>query len=95
MSKKDLVDADWLELVTADVRAAMAGTFLEDAPIIACSVKSQEGIAELRAELLRLALETRPREFRGAWVATVANINWPSRPGLSVTSQKTGTMARP
>ena len=23
------------------------------------------------------------REFRGAWVATVANIDWPSRPGLS------------
>ncbi len=23
------------------------------------------------------------REFRGVWVATVANINWPSRPGLS------------
>ena len=24
-----------------------------------------------------------PREFRAAWVATVANIDWPSRPGLS------------
>jgi uncharacterized lipoprotein YddW (UPF0748 family) len=28
------------------------------------------------------------REFRAAWVATVANINWPSKPGLSVDSQK-------
>lgn len=28
------------------------------------------------------------REFRGVWVATVGNINWPSQPGLSVTSQK-------
>src|SRR5258706_6347876 len=24
-----------------------------------------------------------PREFRPAWVATVANIDWPSKPGLS------------
>jgi uncharacterized lipoprotein YddW (UPF0748 family) len=24
-----------------------------------------------------------PREFRGVWVATVGNIDWPSRPGLS------------
>jgi uncharacterized lipoprotein YddW (UPF0748 family) len=24
-----------------------------------------------------------PREFRAAWVATVANIDWPSKPGLS------------
>ncbi len=28
------------------------------------------------------------REFRGAWVASVANINWPSRPGLSVDVMK-------
>lgn len=28
------------------------------------------------------------REFRAAWVATVANINWPSQPGLPVDSQK-------
>lgn len=29
-----------------------------------------------------------PREFRAAWVATVANIDWPSRPGLSTAEQK-------
>ncbi|MBE0666423.1 MAG: family 10 glycosylhydrolase, partial [Bacteroidales bacterium] len=28
------------------------------------------------------------REFRAAWVATVANINWPSKPGLPVEDQK-------
>jgi uncharacterized lipoprotein YddW (UPF0748 family) len=28
------------------------------------------------------------REFRAAWVATVANINWPSKPGLSTAEQK-------
>jgi uncharacterized lipoprotein YddW (UPF0748 family) len=28
------------------------------------------------------------REFRGAWVATVANIDWPSKPGLSTQTQK-------
>lgn len=29
-----------------------------------------------------------PREFRGVWVATVENIDWPSRPGLSTEQQK-------
>ena len=29
-----------------------------------------------------------PREFRGAWVATVANIDWPSRRGLSTAEQQ-------
>lgn len=29
-----------------------------------------------------------PREFRGAWIATVSNIDWPSKPGLPVIRQK-------
>lgn len=29
-----------------------------------------------------------PREFRGVWVATVDNIDWPSRPGLPIEQQK-------
>ncbi len=28
------------------------------------------------------------REFRGAWLATVANIDWPSKPGLSTAQQQ-------
>ena len=28
------------------------------------------------------------REFRAAWVATVANINWPGEPGMPVEDQK-------
>ena len=28
------------------------------------------------------------REFRGAWIATVANIDWPSKPGLTTAAQK-------
>ena len=34
-----------------------------------------------------------PREFRGAWVATVSNIDWPSRPGLSATTQRNEALA--
>lgn len=29
-----------------------------------------------------------PREFRGVWIATVDNIDWPSEPGLPVQQQK-------
>jgi uncharacterized lipoprotein YddW (UPF0748 family) len=29
-----------------------------------------------------------PREFRAAWVATVANIDWPSRSDLTVSQQQ-------
>src|SRR5688500_18399954 len=34
-----------------------------------------------------------PREFRSAWVATVANIDWPSKPGLSTAQQKAEILA--
>lgn len=33
------------------------------------------------------------REFRGAWVATVSNIDWPSAPGLSTAAQKAELLA--
>ena len=34
-----------------------------------------------------------PREFRAAWVATVANINWPSAPGLPAEEQRREAVA--
>ncbi|MBT9455628.1 MAG: family 10 glycosylhydrolase [Burkholderiaceae bacterium] len=34
-----------------------------------------------------------PREFRAAWVATVANIDWPSRKGLSAAEQQAEVLA--
>src|SRR4051794_11010428 len=33
------------------------------------------------------------REFRGAWVATVQNIDWPSKVGLPVDQQKSELLA--
>ncbi|GGD78656.1 hypothetical protein [Lacimicrobium alkaliphilum] len=32
--------------------------------------------------------QTVATEFRAAWIASVANINWPSEPGLSSQEQK-------
>jgi uncharacterized lipoprotein YddW (UPF0748 family) len=43
------------------------------------------------ALLVSLALSARnypKREMRAVWIATVANIDWPSKPGLSVNMQK-------
>ncbi|HZV65441.1 MAG TPA: family 10 glycosylhydrolase [Telluria sp.] len=34
-----------------------------------------------------------PREFRAAWVSTVANIDWPTRPGLSAAQQQAEALA--
>lgn len=39
------------------------------------------------------ALPRIPREFRAVWVATVANLDWPSAPSLSVSEQKREAIA--
>ena len=55
LTKTDLVEADWLELVREDVAGLARGTFLAGGPIVAVSAKTGEGIAELRAALRELA----------------------------------------
>ncbi len=65
LTKKDLVDEDWLELVKEEVKEFSRGTFLEGAPIVAVSSKTGEGIDELIKELDRIAIETEPKESGG------------------------------
>lgn len=55
LSKVDLVDADWLELV----REALAGSTLASAPIVPVSARTGAGLAELLLTLDRL-LDTLP-----------------------------------
>lgn len=50
-------------------------------------------ITKEREEELRLDLPEVPREFRAVWIASVANINWPSRQNLSVEQQKNEAVA--
>lgn len=56
-----------------------------------CAVAPMGGATLANAHLPVWVEETpppAPREFRAAWVASVANIDWPSRPGLTVAEQQ-------
>jgi selenocysteine-specific elongation factor len=55
LTKRDMVEREWLELVTEEVRDFVAGSFLEGEPIVPVSSRSGEGLEELRAELAKLA----------------------------------------
>ena len=55
LTKADLAEPDWIELVRDDVRRAVEPTFLADGPIVAVSAKTGAGVPELRATLARLA----------------------------------------
>ncbi len=51
LTKKDMVEPDWLELVTDDVRNFFAGTFLDDAPLLTVSSTTGDSIEEVRNTL--------------------------------------------
>jgi selenocysteine-specific elongation factor len=55
LTKSDLVDEELLELAKAEVQEFIAGSFLEDAPIIAVSSRTGQGIQELKQALSNLA----------------------------------------
>ena len=55
LTKTDMVEPDWLDMVTEDVRAFLAGTFLADAPVFPVSSATGEGLEALRAALTALA----------------------------------------
>ncbi|KUG04362.1 selenocysteine-specific translation elongation factor [hydrocarbon metagenome] len=55
LTKKDMVDEDWLMLVEEEVREYIAGTILKGAPVIAVSAVTGEGLPELIHEIQRLS----------------------------------------
>jgi selenocysteine-specific elongation factor len=59
LTKRDLVDDEWLAMVTSDVRAAVASTFLAEAPIVPVSTKTEVGLDDLRAAIVH-AIDTLP-----------------------------------
>ena len=50
VTKIDMVDEEWLELVQEDIRDYMKGSFLEDKPMILVSSKDGTNIPELKEE---------------------------------------------
>jgi len=65
LTKIDMVDQDWLELVKEDVSTFMAETFLAGSPIVPVSSVTGEGIKELVALLDSMAKEVPEREMSG------------------------------
>jgi selenocysteine-specific elongation factor len=55
LTKADLAEPDWLELVQEDVRGFLRGTFLEGAPLLPVSARTGAGLAALREALTTLA----------------------------------------
>lgn len=65
ITKRDLVDDEWLELVAADVEEVLEGTTLEGSPIVNVSGTTGEGLPELVSTIQALLDETETRTDLG------------------------------
>src|SRR5262245_50656332 len=66
LTKCDLVEPDWLELVQAEVEETLVGTSMQGAPLLPVSAVTREGLDELLATLDRLLLEA-PAKPNTGW----------------------------
>jgi selenocysteine-specific elongation factor len=61
LTKADMVDADWLELVQADVAEFLKGTFLAGCPVVPCSGTTGQGLPALLEAIQAQAAAAEPR----------------------------------
>ncbi len=66
LTKVDLVEADWLEMVQEDVREFLQGTFLAEAPWVEVSTVTGQGLEELKSLLREISLTVEDRSAFGA-----------------------------
>jgi len=74
LTKRDLVDAEWLEIATLEVADHVGGTFLDGAPIVPVASIVGDGIDDLRAALDTLIATTPPsvdRQRPRLWIDRV------------------------
>ncbi len=65
ITKKDMVDEEWLDLVVEDVREYFKDSFLDGAPLLPVSSSTGEGIAEVRTAIDRLVAQCEFPEVYG------------------------------
>src|SRR5437899_13026842 len=65
VTKRDLVDDEWLDLVQADVEEFLSTTSLRGVPIVPCSATTGEGLDVLRNVIQDLLAKERTRPNTG------------------------------
>src|SRR5215510_466952 len=61
ITKTDLVDEEMLALVEDDARELIAGSFLENAPIVSVSSRTGAGMDQLKSQLIEMGKRVPPR----------------------------------
>ncbi len=64
ITKCDMVDPDWVEMIKEDIAAQVKGTFLEGKPVMPVSAYTGQGIPELRQYLKALVAQAGVKNLR-------------------------------
>ncbi|MBR6555335.1 MAG: selenocysteine-specific translation elongation factor [Clostridia bacterium] len=64
ITKADMVDPEWVEMIAEDVRERVKGTFLEGKPVMPVSAYTGQGIPELRQHLHGLVKSAAEKNLR-------------------------------
>lgn len=67
LSKCDLVEAPWLDLVEEDIRQLVAGTLLESAPVVRTSATTGAGLNDVRQAIASLSASLPDRHDLGCF----------------------------
>ncbi|ABA88089.1 selenocysteine-specific translation elongation factor [Syntrophotalea carbinolica DSM 2380] len=67
LTKCDMVDEEWRQLVIEDVQNYLVGSFLEEAPIVQVSAKTGAGLEDLQSQLAQLASEVHEKSDDGCF----------------------------
>ncbi len=99
LTKCDLVEPEWLDLVESEVRDAALGTFLEEAPLVRTSAKTGQGLEDLREALTAAAeiaaqSEDRRQRQQGPFRLAVDRAFHVAGHGAVVTGSVAGGVAR-
>lgn len=65
VTKADLVDDEWLELVVEEVKEQVSDTFLAEAPVVTVSGKTGEGLDRLKQKIAKVAEEVPNKDKTG------------------------------
>jgi selenocysteine-specific elongation factor len=74
LTKADMVDKEWLEMMKEEIRENFSGTFLHGAPIHAVSSKTGEGIGDLVKDIDRATEEVEAKDTEGHFRLTVDRV---------------------
>ncbi len=65
VTKSDLVERDWLDLVCSEIRDFVKGTFLQDSPIVPVSSRTGANLDLLKKDILDIGCSITPKSSAG------------------------------